>query len=127
MGQIVGAAATGVTRSVVPSTNATGTPAGIALNSAAAGEYVAVAGNGSELMVMLSVVAAANDAGDYVGTSTVAGCALLLEGTVRAHDSEPAGYFPIGQCQEDGVAGSGTTGSTAYIIVNISPLWTAAS
>jgi len=124
-GQLVGPADTGVQGYVIPTTNgATGTPYGFALNSAATGEYVTVAGNGSELKAMFSVDTAANDAGDWVGTSTVAGCVLLQVGDYAAHDSEVKGYFPVGQTQEDGVAGTAPTGSTAYIIVNISPIWT---
>jgi hypothetical protein len=126
-GQLVGPADTAVQGSVIPTTSGavTGTPYGFALHSAAAGEWVAVAGNGSELKAMFSVDTAANDAGDWVGTSGVAGCVILQVGDIAGHDSEVYGLFPVGQCQEDGVAGVATAGSTAYIIVNISPIWTA--
>lgn len=126
-GQLVGAAATGVERSVVPCIETTSAPEGFALNSAASGEYVAVAGNGSELICMNAATNTDLDAGDYVSNSTVAGCTILLEGTVATHETEAAGYYPVGQCQEDSTAGSGTTGSTQYIIVNISPIWTAST
>jgi hypothetical protein len=125
-GQLVGPADTAVQGEVIPTTStATGTPYGFALNSAAAGGYVAVAGNGSELKAMFSVDTAANDAGDWVGTSAVAGCVILQVGDIATHETETVGLFPVGQCQEDGVAGVATAGSTAYIIVNISPIWTA--
>lgn len=124
-GQLVGPADTAVEGYVIPATStATGTPFGFALNSAAAGELVTVAGNGSELKACFSVDTAANDAGDWVGTSAVAGCVILQVGDYAAHNSEAAGLFPVGQCQEDGVAGGSGVGSTAYIIVNISPIWT---
>lgn len=126
-GQLVAAAATGVSKSVVPAIETTSAPEGFALNSAASGEYVAVAGNGSELLCMNATVTTALDAGDWVSNSTVAGMTILLEGTVATQNSETAGYYPVGQCQTNSVAGTGTIGSTQYIIVNISTIWTASS
>lgn len=123
-GQIVGFADTGVERGCVPHTTALGAPLGVALNGAASGEYVTVAGNGSELKIELSADDGTADAGDWLGSSAVAGAALVHPGDVEAHEGEAAGYYTIGQAQEDIVAGASTVGGKGYIRVNIGPIWT---
>lgn len=126
-GQIVAIPATGADYTVEAATTSTGSPVGIALNSAASGELVTVAGNGSELKVELSDHAGTADAGDWLGLSSAAGTALVHPGDIEAHEGDLVGYFPIGQAQEDISAGSGTVGGKGYMRVNISPIWTLTS
>jgi hypothetical protein len=127
-GQIIGFAATGVSRTLHPSTSSLGSPVGIALASqATVGGPVSFAGEGSVLTVMLSADDGAADAGDWVGVSTVAGCAIVQDGAIAAHTTEGVGLFPIGQCIEDSVVGGATVGSTVKIRVDFSPVWTAVS
>lgn len=123
-GQIVSFAATGVDRSVVAATTSTGTPVGVALDSVASGEYVAVAGTGSELKIELSDDAGTADAGDWMAVSSAAGCAIVHPGDIETHEGEAAGYFSIGQAQEDISAGASTVGGKGYMRVNIGPIWT---
>lgn len=126
-GQIVGFAATGTSETVVPSTTSTGSPVGVALYGATAGQKVAVAGNGSVVKVELSADDATADAGDFLGLSAVAGCAAVQDGAIAAHNSEAAGQFPIGQVIEDIAAGASTVGGRGYVLINITPIWTASS
>lgn len=127
-GQIVAFAASGVSETVAPATSSLGSPVGIALISqATTGGPVPVAGDESELMVMLSADDGTADAGDWVGVSTVAGCAIVQDGAIAAHGSEAAGLFPVGQVQEDIAAGASNVGGKGYIIVKLSPIWTAVS
>lgn len=127
-GQIVSFAASGVSDTVAPATSSLGSPVGIALYSqATTGGYVAVAGNGSELKIMLSTDNGTADAGDWVGVSTIAGCAVGQDGAIATHETEGAGLFPVGQCLEDIAAGSSNVGGTGYIRVKMSPIWTASA
>lgn len=127
-GQIVAFAASGVSDTVAPATSSLSSPVGVALYSqATTGGYVAVAGNDSELMVMLSADDGTADAGDWVGVSTVAGTAIVQDGAIAAHTGEGAGLYPVGQCLEDIAAGSATVGGKGYIRVQMTPIWTAAS
>jgi hypothetical protein len=96
-------------------------------SQATTGGYVAIAGNGSELMIELSADDGTADAGDWVGVSTVAGMAIVQDGAIAAHNSEGAGLFPVGQCLEDIAAGASTVGGKGYIRVQMTPIWTASS
>lgn len=129
-GQIVGYADAGASREVVPHTSSLGTPIGVALHTAAAGAPVAIAGNGSEIKVMLDATDSAATHGDWIGSGTVAGCGVIFNADLAAHDTDgevSVGISPIGVAVEDVTAGSGTAGGTVYILVNITPIWTAAS
>lgn len=129
-GQIVGFADAGVSNAVVPHTSSLGTPVGVALHTAAAGAPVAIAGNGSEIKVMLDATDSPATHGDWIGSGAVAGCGLIFDAALAAHDTDgevSTGIFPIGVAVADVVAGSGTAGGTVYILVNITPIWTAAT
>lgn len=126
-GQVCAFAASGVTDTVHPATSSLGSPVGVALHSAASGAYVAVAGNGSEVKVMGDATDTAVTAGDFVSVGTVAGCTLVADTATWAHEAEGAGLFVIGQCVEASTAGSGTTGSTCYVYLNMVPPWTKSS
>jgi hypothetical protein len=126
-GQIVAFADSGVSDTVAPATSSLGSPAGVALYSASTGAYVAVAGSGSELKVMLSTDNGTADAGDWLGVSTIAGCAVVQDGAIAAHNSEATGLFPVGQALEDIAAGASNVGGKGYIRINLSPIWTASS
>jgi hypothetical protein len=123
-GQIVGFLASGTSEIVTPSTNATGSPVGVALYSAADGTKVAVAGDGSELKVMLAADDGVVDSGHWVTVSAVAGCALVMDPAIQGSAAEAAGYFPVGQALEDITAGAATVGGKGYIRINRSPIWT---
>lgn len=128
-GSLVSFAAAGASDTVHPSTNALGSFAGVALHSqATTGAYVAVAGNGTELMVTLEATDTAIEAGDWLTVSTVAGTATgPRDGAIWAHNAEGAGLFPIGVATKASVAGAGTVGATVYCSLNITPPWTASS
>ena len=127
-GQIVGYADAGASREVVPHTASLGSPVGVALHTAAAGAALAVAGNGSEVKVMLDATNSPATHGDWIGSGTVAGCGLIYNADVQAHVEDVLiGIVPIGCAVEDVTAGSGTVGGTVYILVNIGPQWTAAA
>ena len=126
-GQIVAFATSGVSRTVAPATSSLGSPVGVAAYGAAAGESFLVYGNGCEVKVELSADDGTADAGDWLGVSTVAGTAIVQDGAIAAHNSEGAGLFPIGQCQEDIAAGASTVGGKGYCLLNMTPIWTASS
>lgn len=126
-GQIVAFAASGTSGTVQPATSSLSAPVGVALYSAASGAKVAVAGNGSVLKVELSADDGVADAGDWLGVSTVAGCAIVQDGAIAAHAGEGAGLYPIGIAQEDIAAGAATVGGKGYVELNITPIWTAAT
>lgn len=126
-GQIVAFAADGADRTVAPATSSLGSPVGVAAYAAAAGEAVLVYGNGCEVLVELSADDGTADAGDWLGVSTVAGCAIVQDGAIAAHASEGAGLFPIGQAQVNIAAGAATVGGKGYVLLNMVPIWTAAS
>lgn len=126
-GQIVSFAADGVSRTVAPATSSLGSPVGVAAYGAAAGESFLVYGNGSEVKIELSADNGTADAGDWLGVSAVAGAAIVQDGAIAAHTSEGVGLFPIGQAQEDIAAGASTVGGKGYVLLNITPIWTAAT
>ena len=126
-GQIVAFATSGGSRTVAPATSSLGSPVGVAAYGAATGESFLVYGNGSEVKVELSDDAGTADAGDWLGVSTVAGCATVQDGAIAGHGTEGTGLFPIGQCQEDIAAGAKTVGGKGYVLLNITPIWTASS
>lgn len=124
-GQIVAFAASGVSETVAPATSSLGSPVGVALYSqATTGGYVAVAGDGSELKVMLSTDDGTVDAGHWVTVSTIAGMAIVMDPALQSSAAEAAGLFPIGQAVEDIAAGAANVGGKGYVKINRSPIWT---
>ena len=126
-GQIVSHHATGVSRAVVPASNATAGALGVALHTAGAGEPVSVAMNGSVVKIMLSADDATADAGDWIGVSTVAGCGVVRDAAIHAHEATAGLGNAIGIALDDIAAGASTVGGTGYILISISPPWTAVS
>ena len=127
-GQIVGHAATGVSRSVVPATSSTAGALGVALHSqATAGEPVSVAMNGSVVKIMLSADDGTADAGDWIGVSTVAGCGIVRDPAIHAHDTVVGLGNAIGIALDDISAGAANVGGKGYIMISVSAPWTAAS
>lgn len=126
-GQIVSHHATGVSRSVIPATNATAGALGVALHSAAAGAPVAVAMNGSVVKIMLSADDGTADAGDWIGVSTVAGTGIVRDPAIHGHDTATGYGNAIGIALDDIAAGAATVGGTGYILISISAPWTASS
>lgn len=126
-GQIVSHHATGVSRAVVPASNATAGALGVALHTAEAGELVSVAMNGSVVKIMLSADDATADAGDWIGVSAVAGCGSVRDAAIHTHEVTIGLGNAIGIALDDIGAGASTVGGTGYILISISPPWTAAS
>jgi hypothetical protein len=125
-GQICSFAASGTSETVAPSTSSLGSPVGVALYSqATVGGPVAIAGDGSEVKVMLSTDNGTADAGDWIGVSTIAGMAIVQDGAIANDAGEGAGLFPIGQAQEDIAAGASNVGGKGYVKLNLQPIWTA--
>ena len=120
-GQIVGFAATGLSRKVVPATSSTGAPIGVALyTQATAGEEVAVAMQGCVVKVMLSADDGTADAGDWIGVSTVAGTGIVRDPAIQAHDTIVGLQNAVGLALDDIAAGAATVGGTGYILVQTS-------
>jgi len=120
-GQIVSYAATGVSRSVVPATSATGAPIGIAAHSqATTGGMLTVLGEGCECLVMLSADDGTADAGDIIGVSTVAGTGIVRDAAIQAHDTIVGLQNAVGLALEDIAAGAATVGGKGYILVKTS-------
>jgi hypothetical protein len=120
-GQIVSYAATGVSRSVVPATSSTGAPIGVAAHSqATAGQPVTVYGPGCEVLIMLSADDGTADAGDLIGVSTVAGCGIVRDPAVQAHDTIVGLQNSVGMAVEDIAAGAATVGGKGYILIDLS-------
>jgi hypothetical protein len=127
-GQIVAYAASGVSRTVAPATSSLGQCVGVALNSAPnAGDLVTVAMDGCVVKIMLSADDGTADAGDWIGVSTVAGCGIVRDPAIHAHDTVVGLGMAIGYAIDDISAGASTVGGTGYIVVSTSPVWTAAS
>jgi len=126
-GQIVSHHATGVSRAVIPATSSTAGALGVALHSADAGEKVTVAMNGSVVKIMLSADDGTADAGDWIGVSTVAGCGIVRDPAIHAHDVVVGLGNAIGIAIDDIAAGASTVGGTGYVLISISAPWTAAS
>lgn len=125
-GQICSFAASGASETVAPSTSSLGSPVGVALYSqGTTGGYVAIAGDGSEVKVMLSTDNGTADTGDWIGVSTIAGMAIVQDGAIAGDGTEAAGLFPIGQCLEDIAAGASNVGGKGYVRLNLQPIWTA--
>jgi len=120
-GQVVAFAATGVDNTVHPAIETTGSLVGVALASASTGDMVPVAGNGSILTVYSAADNTTIDAGDWVSNSTVAGTVIVLVGDIATHETEGAGYFPLGRALADFASSKGE------IEINMGPIWTAAS
>lgn len=127
-GQIVAFAASGVSRTVAPATSSLGQCVGVALHSqATTGGEVSVAMDGSVVKVMLSADDGTADAGDWIGVSTVAGCGIVRDPAIHAHDTVVGLGMAVGYVIEDIAAGASTVGGTGYIVVSTSPVWTASS
>lgn len=125
-GQIVAFAATD-DGCVDPATSSLSAPAGVAAFSAAAGAAVTVYGDGSEVLVMLSTDNGTADQGDWLGVSTVAGCAIIQDGAIAGHGTEGVGLYPIGKATEAIAAGADNVGGKGYVLLNMTPIWTASS
>lgn len=127
-GQVVGFAATGLSRKLVPATSSTGQVVGVALHSqATAGEPVTVAMDGCVVKVMLDADGGTADAGDWLGVGAVAGCVLVRDPAIQAHDTIVGLQNGIGYCIDDIAAGAATVGGTGYVVINIAPVVCAAS
>lgn len=126
-GQIVAFATTGVSETVHPATTSLGRPVGVAAYGASTGEAVMVYGDGCEVKIELSADTGTADAGDTIAVSTVAGTGITFDAAIAAHDSEYAGIWPIGMATEDIAAGAATVGGKGYVILNMTPIWTASS
>jgi hypothetical protein len=125
-GQLVSFAASGVTETVAPSTSSLGSCVGVALYSqGTTGGVVAVAGDGSEVKMMLSTDNGTVDAGHWVSVSTIAGCAVVFDPARASNAGEAAGLFPVGQAMEDIAAGASNVGGKGYVKINLQPIWTA--
>ena len=126
-GQIVSHHATGVSRAVIPTTNETASALDVALHTAKTDELVSVAMNGSVVKIMLSADNGTADAGDWIGVSTVAGCGIVRDPAIHAHDTTVGLGNAIGIALDDIAAEASTVGGTGYILISISPPWTAAT
>ena len=127
-GQIVAFAANGVSRTVAPATSSLGQVVGVALHSqATVGGDVSVAMDGSVVKVMLSADDGTADAGDWIGVSTVAGCGIVRDPAIHAHDTVVGLGMVVGYAIEDIAKGASNVGGTGYIVVSTSPVWTASS
>jgi hypothetical protein len=124
-GQVVSFADTGLSKQVNPGTAALGHVAGVALYDVAAGEEVAVAGDGCQVVVCEGA-GAAIDAGHYVqvyGTTTT-GTVIEWDPAIGAHaaTSTVATNEIVGQARDDISANS-----TGVITIRIQPMPTASS
>ena len=120
-GQIVGFAATGLSRKVVPATSSTGAPIGVAAHTqATAGQPVTVLMQGCVCKIMLSADDGTADAGDWIGVSTVAGTGVVRDPAIQAHDTIVGLQNAIGLALDDIAAGAATVGGTGYILVQTS-------
>ena len=125
-GQIVAFAATD-DGCVDPATSSLSAPIGVAGNTAAAGEAVTVYSQGCVVKVELAADNTTADQGDTLSVSTVAGCAVVADTAIAAHDSQQAGLYPIGKATEAIAAGASTVGGKGYCLLNMTPIWTAAT
>jgi hypothetical protein len=120
-GQIVSYADTGSSRSVVPATSSTGAPIGVAaFSQATAGGKVTVYGPGSEVLIMLSADGSTADAGDLIGVSTVAGCGIVRDPAIQAHDTVIGLQNAVGMALDDIAAGAAAVGGKGYILIDLS-------
>lgn len=127
-GQIVAFAASGASRTVAPATSSLGQVVGVALNSQpTAGGDVTVAMDGCVVKIELSADDGTADAGDWIGVSTVAGCGIVRDPAIHAHDTVVGLGMAVGYAIDDISAGAATVGGKGYIVVSTSPVWTAAS
>jgi hypothetical protein len=127
-GQIVAYAASGDSRTVAPATSSLGQCVGVAAHSqATTGGDVTVLMQGCVCKIMLSADDGTADAGDWIGVSTVAGMGIVRDPAIHAHDVVVGLGMAIGYAIDDISAGAATVGGTGYIVVNPSPVWTAAS
>jgi hypothetical protein len=117
-GQIVGFADTGVSRSVVPATSSTGAPIGIAAHAIASGAEGTILMDGCVCLVELSADDGTADAGDWIGVSTVAGCGIVRDPAIQAHDTIVGLQNAVGKALDDIAAGAATVGGKGYILIN---------
>lgn len=127
-GQIVAFAASGVSRTVAPATSSLGAPIGVAAHSQpTAGGPVTVLMQGCVCKIMLSADDGTADAGDWIGVSTVAGCGIVRDPAIQAHDIVIGLQNAIGIALDDIPAGASNVGGTGYILVQTSAPVCAAS
>jgi len=119
-GQIVSFAATGVSRSVIPATSSTGAPIGVAAHDIASGAEGTIYMQGTVCKIMLSADDGTADAGDWIGVSTVAGCGIVRDPAIQAHDTIVGLQNAIGLALDDITAGAATVGGTGYILIQTS-------
>jgi hypothetical protein len=127
-GQIVSYSASGDDRAVVPATASTGAPIGVAaFSQATAGAKVTVYGPGCEVLIMLSADGDAADAGDLIGVSTVAGCGIVRDPAIQAHDTVVGLQNSVGLALDNIAAGAAAVGGKGYILIDLSKPVCAAS
>jgi hypothetical protein len=126
-GQIVSFAATGVSRTVVPATSATGSPIGVAAHAIASGAQGTILMDGCVCKIELSADDGTADAGDWIGVSTVAGTGIVRDPAIHAHDVVVGLGMAVGVALDDIAAGASTVGGKGYIKVQTAPPWTASS
>ena len=125
-GQIVAFAATD-DGCVDPATSSLSCPIGVAGNTAAAGELVTVYSQGCVVKVELAADDGTADQGDWLGVSTIPGCAIVQDGAIALHGTEAVGLYPFGIAVEAIAVGGTTVGGRGYVLVNITPIWTSAT
>lgn len=129
-GSLVSYADSGVSDTVHPSTTATAAFVGVALTSqATTGGPVTVAMDGSVVKVIMAADDSAVDAGHWLMVGAVAGTCIEFDPAIGAHAAtvDAQGTAPIGKAIKDSVVGGTTVGSTVYMLVAPSPLFTASS
>ena len=119
-GQIVSFAATGVSRSVIPATSSTGAPIGVAAHEIAAGALGTILMQGCVCKIMLDADDGTADAGDWIGVSTVAGCGIVRDPAIQAHDTIVGLQNAVGLALDDIAAGAATVGGKGYILIQTS-------
>jgi hypothetical protein len=82
---------------------------------------------GSVVKIMLSADDGTADAGDWIGVSTVAGCGIVRDPAIQAHDTIVGLQNGIGFAIDDIAAGASGVGGKGYIVVCIAPVVCAAS
>lgn len=126
-GQIVSFADTGVSRSVIPATNATGKPIGVAASDIASGSLGTILMEGCVCKIELSADDGTADAGDWIGVSTVAGTGIVRDPAIQAHDTIVGLQNAVGYAIDDIAAGASTVGGKGYIVIHTSAPVCAAS
>lgn len=119
-GQIVSFAASGDSRKVVPATSSTGAPIGVAAHDIASGARGTIYMQGTVCKIELSADDGTADAGDWIGVSTVAGCGIVRDPAIQAHDTIVGLQNAIGLALDDIAQGAATVGGKGYILIQTS-------